>query len=441
MLEQRFMLRENQTTVGREVVGGLTTFLTMSYIVFVQPALLSSAGMDFGAVMVATCVAAGAATILMGLLANYPIALAPAMGHNIFFVYVVCGAMGVSWQMALGANCISGLVFIALAFFGIREKIMEAVPGCLRFGIAAGIGMLIALLGFQWAGIVVDTPGVLVGMGSLQSPAVLTSLLGLAVASILLVLRVPGALLLGILATTLAGLAFGIATFGGVVDAPPSIRPTFLKLQVSGLFSVEMLSVVFVFFFLDLFDTVGTLIGVGEQGGFMREGKLPRARPALLSDAIGTVGGTLLGTSTTTSYIESSTGIASGARTGLANLVTGCLFLLALFFYPLVKMIGGGYEVSEGVFIYPMIAPVLILVGVFMISCVKKIEWDDLTEAIPAFLTIMVIAFTVSITEGIAFGFISYALLKTVTGRGRQVHALIYLFALLFILRYAFLKA
>lgn len=443
MLERLFKLRENETTPAREIVGGCTTFFTMSYIIFVQPALLSKAGMDFGAVMTATCVSAGLATIMMGLLANYPIALAPAMGHNVFFVFVVCGAMGVSWQMALGANFISGALFVLLAFVGLREKIIAIVPDALRYGIAAGIGMLIALLGFQWAGIVVDTPGILVGMGKIKSAPVGVSLAGLAITSILIVRRVPGALLLGILATSLIGLAAGIGKFQGFVDKPPSLAPTFLKLEISAgsLLTKEFLSIVFVFFFLDLFDTVGTLIGVGERGGFMRDGRLPRARRALFCDAVGTVAGTAMGTSTVTSYIESTTGITAGARTGLASVVTGLLFFLALFFSPLVKMISGGYELAPGVYIYPMIAPVLILVGVYMMSCVKKIDWDDFTESIPAFLTIMVMTFTISITEGIAFGFISYALLKAVTGQWRQAHWLLYVVASLLALRYLSLPA
>ena len=440
MLERWFKLRGNETTVGREVAGGCTTFLAMSYIIFVQPALLSQTGMEFGAVMAATCLAAGGATLLMGLLANYPIALAAAMGHNVFFVFTVCLTMGVPWQIALGANFISGALFIVLAFFGLREKVIAAVPDGLRFAIAAGIGMFIALLGFQWSGLIVDHPVVLVRLGDMGSTPVLVSLAGLAITSVLIVRRVPGALLIGILATATIGVPAGLGKFEGFVSRPPSLGPTFLELDVSGALKFKYVSVIFVFFFLDLFDTVGTLIGLGERGGFMREGKLPRARQALLSDAIGTVGGTLLGTSTVTSYIESTTGIAAGARTGLASVVTAALFFLALFFSPLVGLIGGGYETAEGARLYPMIAPVLILVGVYMMACVKRIDWEDFTESIPAFLTMMVMVLSVSITEGIAFGFISYAALKTVSGRAREVHWLLYLFAVLFVLRYAFLR-
>jgi AGZA family xanthine/uracil permease-like MFS transporter len=434
-LERSFKLAENGTTVRNELLGGATTFMTMSYIIFVQPAVLSLAGMDKGAVMVATCLSSALATLLTGLLAKYPIAQAPAMGHNIFFAVIVCGTMGYTWQAALGANFISGCIFIVLALLGVWGTVVEAVPMALKFGIAVGIGLLIALIGLQYGGIVVDTPGVLVGLGDLGSRPALLALFGLALTAVLMARKVPGAILIGILATALAGIPLGIVKYHGLVAPVPSLAPTFLKLDIAGAFRSGLFSVVFIFFFLDVFDAVGTLIGVGGSGGFLKDGKLPRADKAMMADAVGTVGGVLLGTSTVSSYIESVTGIAQGARTGLANVMTSALFLVALFFSPLAEMISGDY-VFNGATLHPVIAPPLILVGYMMMKCVTRIDWEDLTEAIPAFLSIVVMPLTVSITEGISFGFISYALLKLVTGKGRQVHWLIYVFAVLFIVRY-----
>jgi AGZA family xanthine/uracil permease-like MFS transporter len=440
MLERIFHLKEFKTDVRTEIIAGITTFMTMSYIIFVQPAVLSACGMDFGAVMVATCLASAIATFLMALLANYPIALAPAMGHNFYFVYSVVLSLGVSWQVALGANFISGSLLIILLFFGLREKLIDCVPHSLKNAIAVGIGLLIALIGFEWSGIVVANPGTLIGLGNLNHPAVGLSIFGLGLTAMLISLRVKGAILWGMLISTLAGIFLGLVKFQGLVSLPPSIKPTFFKLDILGALNFNMLTVIFILFFLDIFDSVGTIIGISEQAGFIKEGKLPRAKGALLSDAIGTVEGTLLGTSTITSFIESATGVAVGGRTGLANIVTGILFLVALIFYPLVKMIGGGYRLAEGIILYPIIAPALIIVGSIMLANVRKIVWDDPTEAIPAFLTLVAMPFTFSITEGIAFGFISYALLKLITGRAKDVHWLIYTFAILFILRYIFLK-
>ena len=437
-----FKLKENNTKPRTEILSGFTTFMTMSYIIFVQPVVLSIAGMDPGAVMVATCISSAVGTLLMGLFANYPIALAPAMGHNFFFAITVATIMQIPWQTALGATFISGVLFLILSIFGLRETIINAIPISLKNSIAMGIGFLIALVGFEWGGIVVDNPGTLVALGDLTSPPVVLTLFGLALISILMALKVRGSIIIGILATALLGLPFSLTTFHGVFAAPPSISPTLFKLDIIGAVNLGVLSVIFVFFFLDLFDTIGTLIGVSEKAGFIDEdGKLPRARRALLSDATATVFGALLGTSTVTSYIESATGVAEGGRTGLSNVVTATLFILALFTYPLVKMIGGGYQVSEGVMMYPAIAPALIIVGSLMLSGVKKIDWEDVTEAIPAFLTIIIMPITVSITEGIAMGFISYAVLKLVSGKGKEVHWLLYTFAVLFILRYIFLKA
>jgi AGZA family xanthine/uracil permease-like MFS transporter len=434
-LERTFRLSENGTTVRRELLGGATTFMTMSYIIFVQPAVLGTTGMDKGAVMVATCLASALATLLTGLLARYPIAQAPAMGHNIFFAVIVCGTMGYTWQVALGANFLSGVVFVALALVGVWGKMVAAVPDSLKYGIAVGIGLLIALVGLEYAGIVVDSPGVLVSLGDLTSRPVVLALFGLALTAVLLVLRFPGAILVGILATAAAGLPLGVIKYRGLVAPVPSLAPTFLKLDIAGAANSGLVAVVFVFFLLDVFDTMGTLIGVGGSAGFLKDGKLPRADKAMLADAVGTVGGVLLGTSTVSSYIESVTGIAQGARTGLANVMTSVLFLCALFFSPLAEMISGEVPYG-GMILRPVIAPALILVGYMMMKCVKFIDWDDLSEAIPAFLSIVIMPLTLSITEGISFGFISYVLLKLVAGKGRQVHGLVYFFAALFVVRY-----
>jgi AGZA family xanthine/uracil permease-like MFS transporter len=441
MLDRVFQLTTSGTTVRTEVMAGTTTFMALSYILFVQPAVLSTTGMDFGAVMVATCLASAFATILMGLYANYPIALAPAMGHNFYFAFTVCGAvaaggMGVPWQTALGGVFISGVVFLALSRFGFRERLLNAVPESLKQAIAVGIGLLIAFVGLQWAGVVVGRPGILVGLGHLGSRPVLLSLFGLLLTSGLLARGTNGAILWGMLATAVVGIPLGVVTYSGFVSHPPSLLPTLFKLDMAGLVSHTGLLIVFIFFFLALFDTIGTLVGVSVQAGFLKEGRLPRAEKALTADAAGMTAGALLGTSTITSYVESAAGVAVGGRTGLASVVTAGLFLLALFFSPLVQMVGGGYVTTGGAHLYPVIAPVLILVGSFMVRGIKDVPWSDPTESIPAFLTILLMPLTVSITDGIAFGLISYAILKLVTGRLRDAHWLVYLFAALLALRY-----
>ncbi len=434
-LDRFFKLRENNTSLRIEAAGGVTTFMTMSYIIFLQPAVLSAAGMDNGAVMVATCLSAALATLLMGFIANYPIALAPAVGHNIFFAVIVCGTMGYSWQVALGAVFISGSIFLILSIAGVWGKLVEVVPDSLKYGIAVGIGLLISLVGLEYGGLVVDTPDVLVGLGNLTDKAVLLSLFGVLSIAVLMALKVRGAMLIGILMTAFAGIPLGVVKYQGIVSSPPSINPTLFKLDILGAFNTGLITVVFVFFFLDLFDTIGTLIGISGQAGFLKDGKLPRANKAMFSDAVGTVSGALLGTSTVTSYIESASGISQGSRTGLSNVFTSFLFIIALFFSPLARMIGGEY-ISDGVLMRPVIAPPLIIVGYLMMKCVKQIKWGDITEGVPAFLAIIIMPLTLSITEGIAFGFIAYSVLKIVSGKGKQVHWLIYLFSVLFIIRY-----
>lgn len=408
----------------------------MAYIVFVQPAVLGAAGMDQGAVLVATCVASATATLLMGLVANYPIGVAPAMGHNFFFAFTVVVAGGTPWQTALGAVAIAGLIFIVTAGIGLRERVMTAVPDSIKHAIGAGIGVLIALIGLEWSGIIVDSPGMLVGLGSLGSPPVLLAVATLTLMAILWARGVRAALLIGMLASTMAALAMGLTEYYGIVAAPPSIAPTFLKLDLLGALRPDLISVTLVFFLLALFDSIGTLIGLASRIGLLHDGTMPRAREALLADAVGTVAGAALGTSTVTAYVESSAGVAAGGRTGLAAVATAGLFLLALFFHPLVRMIGGGYDAGNNLVLYPSVAPALILVGVMMMQSVREIQWNDPTEAIPAFLTIVVMPLAVSVTDGIAFGLIAIAVLKLATGRGRELHALGYVFAAVFLLRY-----
>jgi AGZA family xanthine/uracil permease-like MFS transporter len=437
MLERFFRLSELRTTVRTEVLAGLTTFLTMAYILFVQPAVLGAAGMDRGAVLAATCIASAVATLLMALLANYPIGVAPAMGHNFFFAFTVVVAGGTPWPVALGAVAIAGSLFILTAGIGLRERVITAVPDSLKHAIGVGIGLLLALIGLEWSGVVVDAPGTLVKLGRLTSPPVLLALGTLAVMAMLLARGVKGAMLVGMVASAIVAWATGLVKWAGVVGAPPSLAPTFLKLDVLGALKPGLIDVVLVFFLLALFDSVGTLIAVGSRIGLVKNGTLPRARQALLADAIGTVVGAALGTSTVTAYIESSTGVAVGGRSGLASVVTAALFLLALFFYPLVSMIGGGYRTADGVVLYPIVAPALVLVGVMMMESVRHIPWDDVTEAIPAFLALVTMPLAVSITDGISFGFISYALVKLASGRARELNWLGYFFALVFLVRYA----
>ena len=439
-LERVFKLADHGTTVRTELLAGVTTFVTMAYIIFVQPTVLGAAGMDVGAVLVATCLASAVGCLLMAWLANYPIALAPGMGHNFFFVYAVVIGAGVPWQTALGAVGIAGLIFVVTARIGIREQLIAAMPVSLRHAIAGGIGMLIAVIGLEWAGIIVAAPGTLVTLGTLDAPPVLLALFGLTVTAVLFARALPGALLWGMLATTFAGLLTGLITFQGIVGVPPSLAPTWLQLDVRGALVPDMIAVIFVFLLVDLFDTVGTLMSVSQQSGLMRGARLPRAREAFLADALATVVGAGLGTSTVTSYVESATGVAAGGRTGLTSATTGCLFLLALPFFPLVQMIGSGVEGADGARLYPVIAPALIIVGTLMIKQVVHVAWDDATEAIPAFLTLVIMPLAVSITDGIAFGFISLSLLKLCTGRGREVHWLVHAFAALFLLRYVALR-
>jgi AGZA family xanthine/uracil permease-like MFS transporter len=449
MPRELFALKEQGTSLRTEALAGLTTFATMAYIIFVQPAVLGAAGMDQGAVFTSTCLITALSTILMAILANYPVAVAPAMGHNFFFAFAVVIGMRVPWQTALGAVLISGVIFVATSSLRMRERIVAAVPESLKSSIAAGIGLLITLIGMEWAGLVKLDPATFVALGDLRRAPTLVALIGLVATIVLMARGVRSAILFGIGAAAIAGIPFGIVKSPGtLVSLPPSMAPTFLQLDVVGAVTSQLAAVIFVFFFLDLFDTVGSLIGIAKQAGLMKNGELPGVGRALLADAIGTTGSALMGNTTMVSYIESASGVAAGGRTGVTALVTAGLFLVALFFSPLVSAISGGYPVSEVVMIggqqiarthllYPITSPALIVVGSLMIRAVKDVSWDDFTESLPAFLTMVMMPLTFNITDGIAFGFISYSLLKLVSGRGREVNWLVYLFAGLFVLRYA----
>ena len=436
ILEQFFQLEEHNSDVVTELRAGVVTFFTSSYIIFVQPAVLSSAGMDFGAVMTATCLASAIGCLIMGLWANYPIALAPGMGINFYFTYTVVLGQGIPWEIALGAVFLSGVILILLTIFRFRELIINIIPDYLKNGIAAGIGIFITFIGFIQGGWVLDHSGTLVQLGNLKSlPAVFT-LVGVVTIGVLLQREVTGAIFIGMLVVSLLGIPFGLVEFSGVISSPPDLTPTLFKMDLTGALDLGVLTIIGVFVFVDLFDTAGTLIGVGQQGGFVKHGKLPRANRALMPDAVATIAGAVFGTSTVTCYIESSTGIAEGGRTGLTSVVTACLFLSALFFAPLVRMIGGDYIVSETTF-YPITAPVLIIVGCLMVRNLVHINWRQWDEALPSYLIVVGMPLTFSIADGMALGFISYPLIKLFCGKAREVHWCIYLIAILFVFRYS----
>ena len=441
MLEKLFAIKENDTSLRREFVAGLTNFMTISYIIFVQPAMLSLSGMDYGAVMVATCLSSALATFFMAFLTNYPVVLAPGMGLNAYFVFELCLGKGIPWQEALGIVFIAGMLFFILSFVGIREAIMNALPPSLQNAIAIGIGLFIAFIGLQMSGIITKDPATFITRGDLDSTPVLLSLFGITVTLALIARKVRGAILIGIFISAVANLIFGIATFDRIVALPPDLTPTLFKLRFPNILDkldliLDMIPFIFVFFAIDMFDSIGTLTAIGYRAELLQEGKLTKARGALLTDAGSTVGGALLGTSTVTCYIESATGITEGGRTGLTAAVTGICMLLSLFLYPLVKIVGGGFQIGPSAFLYPIIAPALIVVGGLMLRNVNQIDWEDITESIPAFLTMLMMPLSFSITDGIGFGLISLAFLKLVTGRRKEIHPVIYYFALFFIACY-----
>ncbi|NRA62153.1 MAG: NCS2 family permease [Psychrobium sp.] len=428
MLEKLFQLEHHKTNVKTETIAGITTFLTMAYIIFVNPTMLAAAGMDKGAVFVATCVAAAIGCFIMGFVANYPIALAPGMGLNAFFTYTVVLEMGYSWEVALGGVFISGIVFVVMSLFKIREWIVDSIPMSLRYGIAAGIGLFLAIISLKNAGIVVDSPATLVTMGDITSfPAVMAGL-GLFIIVGLTQRGINGAVMISILAITVLGLLFGDLQYAGIMSMPPSVAPTLLALDISGALEVGMLSVIFAFLFVDLFDTSGTLIAVAQRGGLLDEkGKLPRLGRALLADSTATLAGAVMGTSTTTSYVESTAGVAAGGRTGLTAVVVGILFLLALFFAPLASMIPA-YATSGALF----------YVAVLMMSSLINVEWEDLTESVPVIVAAVLMPLTFSIANGIALGFISYVAIKTFSGRFKDISLSVLFLALLFVAKFAF---
>jgi adenine/guanine/hypoxanthine permease len=427
-IERVFHLTENQTTVSRELLGGLTTFMAMAYVVVVNPRILGEAGMPVEGVLFATCLSAAIATLVMGIWANYPIALAPGMSLNAYFTYSIVLGRGVPWQTALGVVFLSGLLFLVLTLTNIREHIVNDIPDCLKHGTAAGIGFFIAFIGMRNAKIIVANPATFVGIGKIADPQVLLAAFGLILIAILMSRRVVGAILIGIVAIALAGIPLHLATWPSHLFSLPHPGGTFLKLDFRSAAKLGLGELIFVFFFVDLFDNVGTLVGVCEQGGFLRDGKFPRASRALLADAFGTMVGALTGTSTVTSYIESAAGVASGARTGLGNVLIAGLFFAAMFCAPVVAAIPT-YAT----------APALILVGALMCGSLAKIRWDDFSDAFPAFLTMVATPLTFSIATGLSLGLLSFTFLKVGAGRRREISPLIWVLTILFVLRYAFL--
>ncbi len=426
-LERYFKLTEHGTTVRTEMVAGLTTFLTMAYIIFVNPSILGDAGMPKGAVFVATCLIAALGTTIMGLYANYPIALAPGMGLNAYFAYVVVLGMGYKWQVALGAVFVSGCLFLLVTLTGLREQIIKGIPHSLRVAITVGIGMFLAIIALKSAGIVAASKATYVTLGDLHQPSVVLAAIGFFTIVALDKLKVRGAILVGILLVTVLSFFFGGNTFNGVFSAPPSIEPTFLKLDIAGAFSVGILNVVLVFFLVELFDATGTLMGVAKRAGLLVPGKMDRMNKALLADSGAIFAGSLLGTSSTTAYIESASGVQAGGRTGLTAVTVAVLFLLCLFISPLAGSVPA-YAT----------APALLFVACLMLRDLTELEWDDSTEVIPAAVTALMMPFTYSIANGLAFGFITYGLLKLLTGKAREVHYMVWIIGLVFLYKFIF---
>ncbi len=427
MFERLFKLSEHKTSVRTEVVAGLTTFLTMSYIIFVNPDILSTTGMDRDAIFVATCLAAALGTLIMALVANWPIGMAPGMGLNAFFAFTVVAALGFTWQQALGAVFISGVIFLLLTVTGVRSWLIAGIPHSLRSAIAAGIGLFLGIIALKNAGIVVDNPATLVGLGDLKQTGPLLAIFGFFVIAVLDALRVKGAILIGILAVTVLSWVTGVSEFRGVVSMPPSIMPTFLQLDIIGALHGGLLHVILVFVLVEVFDATGTLIGVAKRANLIREDQPSRLGRALLADSTAIVAGSLMGTSSTTAYVESASGVQAGGRTGLTALVIAIFFLAALFISPL----------AASVPTYAT-APALLYVAGLMMRELTEIDWDDLTEAAPAALTALAMPFTYSIANGLAFGFVSYVVLKVFTGRWNVLHPATQIVAALFVIRFAF---
>jgi len=441
-LDSFFKLKENNTNVKTEVMAGITTFMTMAYILIVNPSILSVTGMDFNALITATAIAAAIGTFFMAIFANYPFALAPGMGLNAYFAYVVVLQMGYSWEIALTAIFVEGIIFILLSFFNVREALFNAIPSTLKKAVGVGIGLFITFIGLQNAGVIVGDQATLVGLGSLKSITAILTLIGVIITVVMIVKKVRGAILWGILITYLLGLISQLAGIyvvnpdigmytlipSGIISAPPSLEPIFFKFDFAQMLSLDFVIVIFTFLFVDLFDTLGTLIGVSTKAGFLtKEGKLPKIKQALLADAVATTAGAVLGTSTTTTYVESASGVADGGRTGLTAFTTGVLFILALVFSPVISVIPAFAT-----------APALIVVGLFMMEHVVDIDFNDYTEALPAFLTILMMPLAYSISDGLAFGGISYVLVKLLSGKRRDIHPVMYIIALMFIVYFIF---
>lgn len=426
MLEKLFGFDKNVTRVRTEILAGITTFLTMAYILAVNPNILSATGMDKGALFTTTVVASAFATLLMAFYAKLPFGLAPGMGLNAFFAYTVCLTMGYTWQFALTAVLIEGLIFILLTVTNLREKIVDAIPVTLKNAIGAGIGLFISFIGLQNAGIIVNNDATLISMGNITSGTALLGMTGLVVTSLLLVKGVRGALLFGILITTLIGIPMGITKFDGIFSTPPSIEPIFWQFEWHNIFTKEMIVVIFTFLFVDMFDTIGTLVGVTTKAGMMdKNGKIPHLKQAFMVDAIGTTAGAMLGTSTVTTFVESASGVGEGGRSGLTSFVTAVCFLLSLFFAPFFLSVPGAAT-----------APVLILVGLMMMSSVLKVNFSDYSEAIPAFICIIFMPLAYSISDGIVLGMISYVLINLLTGKYKKLTIGMYILAAIFVLKF-----
>ncbi|MYM22078.1 NCS2 family permease [Duganella sp. FT135W] len=426
-LNQYFKLSEHGSTVRTEVVAGVTTFLTMAYIIFVNPAILGDAGVPKDAVFVATCLAAALGTLIMGLYANYPIGMAPGMGLNAYFAYAVVLGMGVPWQSALGAVFISGCLFIIVSLFKVREYIVNGIPHSLRVAITVGLGLFLALIAMKSAGLVVANPDTLVRVGDMHNPHTIMAIFGFLLIVTLDRLQVPGALLIGIVSVTVMSFFFGGNTFHGFMSLPPSISPTLFHLDLQGAWHMGLFNVVLVFFLVELFDATGTLMGVASRAGLLVNGRMERLNKALLADSCAIVAGSVLGTSSTTAYLESAAGVQAGGRTGMTALVVALLFLAALFFAPIAGVVPA-YAT----------APALLFVACLMLRDFIDIDWSDTTESVPAAITALVIPFTYSIAHGIAFGFITYAGLKLLTGQARQVKPVVWIIAIVFLIKYSY---
>ncbi|TCP60795.1 AGZA family xanthine/uracil permease-like MFS transporter [Baia soyae] len=429
-----FQFDKYGTNVRTEVLAGITTFFAMAYILLVNPDMLSKTGMDFGAVFVATAVASALGTLLMGIIANYPLALAPGMGLNAYFTFTICLGMKIPWQTALGAVFISGVIFLLLTVTKVREMIINSIPPSLKFAVSAGIGLFVSFIGLKESGIVVANPATFVSLSPklVSDPMILLTLFGLIVTIILMVRNVKGAIFIGMMSTAIVGIITNqVKVPTAFFSLPPSIEPTFWKMDIAAAMDVGIFTIIFAFLFVDLFDNAGTLVGVANQAGFLKDNKLPRAGRALTTDSIAAMAGASLGTSTVTSYVESSAGVATGGRTGFTSVVTAFCFIASLFFFPIVKTLASVPAIT---------APALIIVGVLMASSLKDINWKELSESIPAFFTIIMMPLTFSIATGIALGFVLYPITKLVAGEGKKVHWLMYVLAVVFVVRFIYLN-